>query len=68
MFEKKIMTVQEEIAKAIAHARKKYPGCSFSVKLQPDGPTIISVKGKDNELRKVIYIKQENDAGGKNNV
>ena len=48
----------EDMASAIAYAKATYPGCSFSVKEQVDGPTIISVKGKDPTLRQVIYVKQ----------
>ena len=48
----------KDLEKAIERAKKEYPGCSFSVKEQKDGPTIISVKGKDGELRKVIYIRK----------
>ena len=39
-------------------ALKNYPGCSFSVQEQKDGPTIISVKGKEGILRTVIYARK----------
>ena len=49
----------KDMHEAMSWARANYPGCSFSVKEQPDGPTIISVKGKDGALRTIIYVKRK---------
>lgn len=49
----------EDLAEAMRWAKDNFPGCSYSVKEQADGPTIISVKHKETkELRSVIYVKQ----------
>ena len=49
----------ESLEPAIKWARENYPGCSFSVTEQKDGPTIISIKGKDdNQIRTVVYARQ----------
>lgn len=55
----------ENLKEAIKWAKKEYPGCSFSVKEQEDGPTIISIKGKkDNkEIRTVVYARREEKGG-----
>jgi len=47
----------EDMAKAVEWTKKNYPGCSFAVKEQQDGPTIVTVKGKDRVV--VIYVKKE---------
>jgi hypothetical protein len=49
----------EGLAEAIEWAKKNYPGCTFSVKEQPDGPTVVSVKGKDNAIRTVVYVRKQ---------
>ena len=48
----------EDLKQAIELAKEQWPGCTFSVRQQKDGPTIISVKGKDKKIRSVIYVKQ----------
>ena len=45
-----------DLSEAFAWAKKNYPGCSFSVREQPDGPTIVSVKGEGGALRTVVYV------------
>jgi len=50
------------LTEAMEYAKKHYPDCSFRVKEQKDGPTILSIKGKDGELRKVIYITKGDNA------
>jgi len=50
--------VFENLTEAIKWVKKEYPGCSFSVKEQKDGPTIISIKGKDKILREVVYVRR----------
>lgn len=53
-------SVFKDIKAAMDWAKEHYPKCSFSVKEQADGPTIISVKGKDDkQIRTVIYAKQK---------
>jgi len=50
----------ESLEDAFMWAKVKYPGCSFSVKEQPDGPTIVSVKNKGTkEIRVVVYVRKE---------
>jgi hypothetical protein len=59
----------EDLQSAFEWAKKTYPGCSFSVKQQPDGPTIVSVKGKDKAIRTVVYVRKgEPGNGGKPDV
>jgi hypothetical protein len=48
----------DDLKAAFEWARKEYPGCSFSVKQQTDGPTIVSVKGQDGTTRTVVYVKK----------
>ena len=56
----------ESLAEAIRWVKQNYPGCSFSVKEQKDGPTIISIAGKGKELRTVVYVLQtEKEVGEK---
>lgn len=55
----------ESLKEAFEWARKTYPNCSFSVREQEDGPTIISVKGReDNQIRTVIYARQSKEKDG----
>ena len=59
----------EDLKSAFEWAKKTYPGCSFSVKEQPDGPTIVSVKGKDPAIRTVVYVRKgESEHDRKPNV
>lgn len=51
----------KDLSTAMEWAKKRFPGCSFSVKEQVDGPTIISVKGSDGALRSVVYVKKKPD-------
>lgn len=49
----------ENLSEAIRWVRKNYPGCSYSVKEQPDGPTVVSIKHKGTkQLRTVIYARR----------
>lgn len=52
-------SIFHDLQEAMAWAKTTYPDSSFTVKAQEDGPTIISVKGKGNELRAVIYVRQK---------
>ena len=48
----------ESLEQAIKWAKENYPGCSFSVTEQEDGPAIISIKGRDdNQIRRVVYAR-----------
>lgn len=58
------MQVFSDLKEAFDWAREHFPNCSFSVKEQKDGPTIVSVKGKDKAIRTVIYIKQAKSENG----
>ena len=54
-----------DMLSAIRYARRAYPGCSFSVKEQPDGPTILSIRQREKKdealtiIRAVVYIRKE---------
>ena len=55
----------ESLSQAIKWVKENYPGCSFSVTEQKDGPTVISVKGKDdNQIRTVVYARQSKAKAG----
>jgi len=48
----------ESMAECVRWAKETYPGCSFSVREQQDGPTMVSIKGKgDKAIRTVVYIR-----------
>lgn len=50
----------DTLSEAIAWAKRNYPGCSFSARLQKDGPTILSIKHKGtNEIRSVVYVRRQ---------
>lgn len=49
----------QNLKKAMDWAKKQHPESSFKVKEQEDGPTIVSVKGKDKAIRTVIYVTKE---------
>lgn len=53
----------EDLSSAIKWAKETYPGSSFSVKAQPDGPTIVSIKTGKKILRTLVYIKKEEEVG-----
>ena len=62
----------EDLKSGIEFAKKSYPGCSFSVREQPDGPTIISIRQRVQTLdglkivRVVVYAKKgKAENGGK---
>ena len=58
-----------DLASAFKWARDNFPNCSFSVREQVDGPTIVSVKGKDPAIRTVVYVRKgESEHGRKPNV
>mgnify|MGYP001052506605 CR=1 FL=1 len=57
----------EDLKQAIELAKKDFPNCTFSVRQQADGPTIISVKGKDKKLRSVIYVRQSRKTDDESN-
>ena len=48
----------EDLKSAFEWAKKTYPGCSFSVRGQPDGPTIVSIKGRGQAFSAVVYVKK----------
>lgn len=55
----------ESLSQAIKWVKENYPGCSFSVTEQKDGPTIISIKGRDdNQVRTVVYARQTKAKAG----
>lgn len=51
----------DDLNEAMNWAKKEYPGCSFSVREQSDGPTIISIKGKKDgkPIRTVVYARRK---------
>lgn len=55
----------ENLSQAIKWVKENYPRCSFKVTEQRDGPTIISIKGKeDKQIRTVIYVRQTKAKAG----
>ena len=54
----------EDMKSAIEWAKKNYPNCSFSVREQADGPTIVSVKGKNQSVSTVVYVKKGGQTDG----
>ncbi len=55
----------ESLSQAIKWVKQNYLGCSFSVTEQKDGPTVISVKSKDdNQIRTVVYARQTKAKAG----
>ena len=54
----------ESMAEAVEFAKRAYPGCSFSVREQEDGPTIISIRQRVQEtdrleiVREVVYVRR----------
>jgi hypothetical protein len=58
--------VFDTLQEAFDWAKKQYGDkCSFSVRAQKDGPTIVSIKGKGGVLRQVVYVKKGNADAGK---
>lgn len=47
----------EDLASAMAWARKENPGCTLKVKAQDDGPTIVTIKCKGKPTQ-VAYVRQ----------
>lgn len=55
----------EGLGRVIKWARENCPECSFSVTEQKDRPTIISIKGRDdNQIRTVVYARQSKVRAG----
>lgn len=52
-------TMFNDLDEAFQWARIHFPDCSFSVKQQEDGPTIVSIKGKDKAIRTVVYVRKQ---------
>ncbi len=54
----------EDLKEAVEWAKKAYPGCSFSVKEQEDGPTVVSIRQTVREedrikiIRAVVYVRK----------
>lgn len=53
----------KKLTDAIKWAKKNYPDKGFTVKVQEDGPTVISVKGDEEVGRTVVFLKEEKDEG-----
>lgn len=50
----------EDLESAMRWVRQNRPGCSFSVREQKDGPTIVSIKGQSGgkTIREVLYVRK----------
>jgi len=51
--------MSEELQKIMDRFRKEYPDCSISVKKVDENLYAVSIKDKDSELKKVVYVRGE---------
>ena len=61
-FNKEMSGMINKLAKVRARIKSEYPNCSFSIRQVEPGLFVVSIKGTDGELRKVVYVRDGKDS------